>query len=116
MKNPLYLYRDKAVLAILVRLLDDKSISYSSTLYKAVKSCLEEVKDTEIKKILRPCIPEYAKSMYMVMPNNEIFYLDYISVEEALEHTDEEQVKKTREQFWLDCMKIREYIYENYGL
>ena len=111
MKNPFEAWRDRPVLAVLARLLDDETITHASPLYKSVKICLEEVKDKEIKGMLHNDIVDDSRTgLFIQTENGGRSYVGFVNMVDALESSNKELAEKAAQLFRLDCKTIRDYI------
>ena len=107
--------RDTPVLRVLARLLDDKTITALPTLYKAVNSCLLELRDEEIKGVLSTLVFDCSEKAWYIEVEGKKYYASSLPMSEALESSDPEWADQAAEQFQKDCNNLRNYIRVKYG-
>ena len=117
MKNIIWRLRAKGLLKVIVKLLDDTTISSASTMYKVLKNCLEELGDKEIENLLHEQVGNQSKEALFIKGNDgECYHISWVDMEVALESSNEELLTAAVHQFDQDCKKIRSYISCKYHL
>ena len=84
---------------------------YDSTMYKAIKICLEQLRKSKMKQLLTLLIfDDTSSGSYIMLENGEKAYVSQLKMEDALDSPNEELVAKAQMQFKNDCIAIRIYM------
>ena len=116
MKNPFVVLRDRPILEVMVKILDDQSITSLTTLYKVVEKCLLELSDKEIKSLMHDRIIDCwsPDASYTLNKNGEKLYVGWVMMPEALDSKKTKLAEMAAKQFKEDLSNIRNYIRFNY--